>query len=260
MKRYTLLEMVQAVGASIAADEISQLDESVEAADIEIVVLEVLEDITNRREWSWRQNQMRTGTPPVMGTARTTLVLPTDCDSLEQVRYRQDKLGSTTQEYRDLLYMYPEQFLEMVRSRDTTNPKVVTMNLPSAGVPIYVYSDRPPTYYTQFEHGAIVCDAYDEEVDPTGLSADRSMLRVTVNIDTATAAGTPGWIPNIPTKFFPLWLQEAKAAASSQLRQMPNQRAEREARRTYIRLLALDEQVEAASVPKEVNYGRQYRY
>jgi hypothetical protein len=260
MKRYTLLEMVKAVGASITADQISSLGESVEAEDIEMIVLEALEDITNRREWSWRQNQMRTGTATGSSTSRTTLLLPTDCDSLEQVRYRQDMTGATTQEYAELTYLYPEQFLELVRVRDTTNANVVTMNLPTVNVPIYVYKDRPPTYYTQFEHGAIVCDAYDEVVDPTGLSAGRSMMRVTINLDTSTAAGNATWVPNIPTKFFTLWVQEAKAAASSQLRQMQNARAEREARRTYIRLLALDEQVDKASEPREVNYGRQYRH
>lgn len=259
MKRYTLLEMVQAVGASIGSDQFSSLGESVEAEDIEMVVLEALEDIANRREWAWRQNQMRTGTATGSSTSRTTLLLPADCDSLEQVRYRQDKLGATTQEFVEIQYLHPDQFLEFVRVRDTTNANVVTMNLPTVNVPIFVYKDRPPTYYTQFEHGAIVCDAYDAAVDPTGLSAGRSMLRVTINLDTSAAAGTPSWVPNMPTKFFTLWVQEAKAAASSQLRQMPNARAEREARRTYIRLLALDEQVEEASNPREVNYGRRYR-
>lgn len=259
MKRYTLLEMVQAVGASVNADQISLLRESVEAEDIEGIVLETLEDIVNRREWSWRQNQLRTGAAATAVPSQTTLLLPVDCDSLEQVRYRQDTLGDTVISYRDLTYMRPEDFLEIVRARDSTSVNVVAVVLQTANVPLYIYNDRPPTYYTQFEHGAIVCDAYDAAVDPSGLSAGRSLLRVTINLDTTAAAGNPNWVPNMPTKFFTLWVQEAKAAASAQLRQMGNDRAEREARRTYVRLLSLDNQVEESTNPKEVNYGRQYR-
>ena len=124
----------------------------------------------------------------------------------------------------------------------------------------YVYNDRAPSYYTQFEHGAIACDAYDKAVDPTGLSAGRTMVVATVNLDTQGAATNPAWVPDMPTKFFQLWLQEAKAAASNQLRQEPSQRYEREARRTYIQLLALDEQIVDAREDKGVNYGRPHRY
>ena len=102
MKRYTLLEMVQEVGRSINSDEITTLDETVDATDIKFVVLTALEDISNRREWSWRKHQLRIAVPPLSGALRVVLDLPADCDGVEQFKYRADILGSNRAEFREV--------------------------------------------------------------------------------------------------------------------------------------------------------------
>lgn len=260
MKRYTLLEMVQEVGRAINSDEITTLDESIDAIDIKMVVLTTLEDLTNRREWAWRRNQLRIATPPLSGALKVVLDLPSDCDAVTEFSYRTDVYGSNQATFTPLTYLSPKDFLTLVNSRNLTDPTVDTIVTTPDARPIYVYNNKAPSYYTQFDYGAIVCDAYDKAVDPTGLSAGRTMVLATVSIDTTGAATNPAWVADIPTKFFQLWLQEARAVAANQLRQTPNARFEREARRTYLRLLALDEQVEAARVEPGVNYGRPHRY
>lgn len=259
MKRYTMLEMVQEIGRSIAADEITLMDESVEAQDIVHIAVAALESMATRREWYWRQHKVRQMTAGT-GDDRTTLVLPVDVDGIEKVQYRSDVAGSNQATFAELTFLTPDQFLPLVRSRDLSNPIVDTITIGVDSVPIYVYNDRPPRYYTQFDEGAIVCDAYDTAVNPTGLTAVRSMLVATVNIDTTPARTTPTWVAPIPTRFFPLWLAEATASASVQLRQMQHPIAERDARRLLIDLTEFNEQVISDRFNKGVNYGRRYGY
>ena len=257
MKRYTLLEMVQQVGKSISSDEISTLGESIEAEDIETIVLNVLEDIVNRREWTWRQNQVRRGTP-VGGTEVTSLELPDDCDTLQVLRYRNSTDATTNRSYEEVKYIYPEDFLELCEQQAAGNPGTDTVLIGSAE--IFVRNNKPPQFYTSFKQGVVMMDSYDSAVDPTGVTTANSLLTCVVGIDTSGAAGNPTYVPDMPTRFFPLWLQESQAVASQQLRKMPNDRAEREARRTYIRLLRLDRVSEESANDREVDYGRKRNY
>lgn len=259
MKRYTMLEMVQEVGRALASDEITTMDESVEAVDITNIAAAALENMSTRREWYWRQHKVRQMLPGT-GGQKTSMVLPDDVDAIEKVQYRSDIFGSNQATFSTLEFIELEKFLELVRSRDLAAPNVETLPLGDDAVPIYVYNDRPPKYFTQFDEGVIVCDAYDIAVDPSGLSSSRSMLVATVNIDTSTARTTPGWIAPIPTRFFPLWLALATASASLKLRQMQDADAEREARRLLIDLTEFNEQVKQDRPNKEVNYGRRYRH
>lgn len=259
MKRYTMLEVVQEVGRSIASDEITMMNESVEAQDITYIAVAALESLSTRREWYWRQHQVRQLTA-AGGDDRTTLVLPVDVDAIEEVQYRTDIAGSNQATFTKLTFLPPDQFLQMVNSRELSNPIVDTLTVGNDSVPIFVYNERPPRYYTQFGEGAIVCDAYDSAVDASGLSAARSMLVATVNIDTTDARTTPTWVAPIPTRFFPLWLAEATASASWQLRQMQHPVAERDARRLLIDLTEFNAQVVSDRNNKGVDYGRRYSY
>jgi hypothetical protein len=259
MKRYTMLEMVQEIARSLNADEVTTLTESVESVDITNIAVSVLESLSTRREWYWRQHKVRQMTAGT-GGQKTTLVLPLDVDTIEEVQYRSDIFGSNQATFVPLQFLSHDDFLVQVRSRDLAATNVDTLPLGDDSVDIFVYNDRPPKYFTQFDEGAIVCDAYDIAVDPTGLSAARSMLVATVNIDTATARTTPSWVAPIPTRFFPLWLAQATATASLKLRQMQDADAERDARRLLIDLTEFNEQVKSDRTNKEVNHGRRYGY
>lgn len=257
MKRYNLLEMVQLVGRSISSDEISTLGESIEADDIESVVLSVLEDITNRREWSWRQNQVRRGTP-VGGTEVTSLELPDDCDTLQVLRYVNSTFDSPDRSYGEICYLFPEDFLALCEQQAAGVPGTSTVLI--GGAEIFVRNNMAPRFYTSFKQNVVTMDSYDAELDPTGVTTANSLLTCVVGLDTSTAAGNPAYVPDMPTKFFSLWLQESQAAASQQLRKMPNERAEREARRTYVRLLDLDRVSVESARDREVDYGRKRSY
>ena len=257
MRRYTLLEVVQEVGRSIGSDEITTLGESVEVEDIESIVIQVLEDIVNRREWTWRQNQVRRGTP-VGGTEVTSLELPDDCDTLQVLRYRNSTNATTNRSYEEVKYIYPEDFLELCEQQAAGNPGTDTVLI--GGAEIFVRNNKPPQFYTSFKQGVVMMDSYDSAVDPTGVTTANSLLTCVVGIDTSGASGNPNYVPDMPTRFFPMWLQESQAVASQQLRQMANDRAERESRRTYVRLLDLDRVSVEAARDREVNYGRKRNY
>lgn len=259
MKRYTLLQMIQEVAASLNADEITTLDESIEAVDIKRVVLQALESISTRREWYWRQHKLRAGTIPSAGSLRVVMNLPSDCDTIEEIKYQSSADVSSLLSYKPLTYLFPEEFLALVASRNPTDPNVDTIATLPDSRPIYIYNNKAPQYYTQFAEGQIVCDSYNQDVDPTGIDAAKTMVLCTVNIDTSGAT-LASWVPDIPTRFFPLWLAESIAAASVLLRQMDNGRAEREARRLMIDLTEFNEQALAARTDQGVNYARRYSH
>ena len=97
---------------------------------------------------------------------------------------------------------------------------------------IYYKNDRQPTYSTILSNEFVIFDSYDSTQDTT-LQSSKSL---------AYAWSVPSWamvdtfIPNINEQHFPLMLNDAKALAFNEIKQIPHQKAEDEVARQLVSL------------------------
>jgi hypothetical protein len=133
----------------------------------------------------------------------------------------------------------------MIDTRSAT-PNVVDANG-------YVINNDP-SYWTSFDDVTIVFDGYNATVEST-LVAAKSIAYVSL---APTWEHVDSYIPNIPDKFFPTLLAEAKSQAFVNLKQQANAREERKAQRgrVIMRNEAWRNENGEIKYNNKVNYGR----
>lgn len=250
MAKYTLLKMVQLVGAAINSDEIDSLGETREANDIQTILEQALNDLTTRRAWEFLRDQIM---PLDAGTTVASLVIPDGVTDLQEVRYSSARVLGDPKQHRVMRYITPAEFLDMSNRHSPSASNVEEITGPG-GILLYVKNDTPPSVYTTFDESELFFDSYNAETDPTGLDVANSIIIATVSITTASA--DPTWVAPIPERMFQVWLYESYAMASNQLRQFDNPRYERMARRAYTQLLSMEPITTRDEENKVVRYGK----
>lgn len=244
MAKLTLLRMTQLILSSMDSDEVETITETIESKQVVDVIEESHEEILDRRDWEFMQNQLRQLDDGV-GYPATSLDIPSDVTYIQQLRYKDFDTG-----YFNLItYLSPIEFVSQTKNRDTTqsNVEAVTIN---DGVTLAVYNDRAPRYYTSFDESTIVFDCYDSSNEAAITGANSSVLAEVRPAFTQSDAFIPAW----PERMFTLLLHEAKSTCWAQLKQEANPKAEQIARRQYVKLRELERRVKKDR--EEVNFGR----
>jgi len=142
-------------------------------------------------------------------------------------------------------YVPPEDFKYLIDTR-VAQTGVVNSNgyIINAG----------PSYWTSYDDQYIYFDAIDLTVDTTM----QSSKAVVYTIKVPTWTHSDGFVPDLPEKFFPTLLAEAKATCFLNYKQQANQREEANARRGRVRMK--NEAIKVDKAEKKyndkVNYGR----
>ena len=111
--------------------------------------------------------------------------------------------------------------MNMLNARISTDSNVDIIT-DTSGLPILVYNDRPPTYYTSFDDDAIVMDAYDNAVE-TFIKTAKNQCYVKKY---PTVTMCDNFVFDLPTEAFSYLLAEAKSVCFLTLKQMQNPKAE----------------------------------
>lgn len=243
MAKPTLLEMVQFVAKKIGSDEISALAESVEATEIEEVVREVLEDIVTRTDWEFLKDRLGVLED---GATVISLNIPANVSKLQTVRY-----NKTNDDVRTLTYLDPQDYLHRMQKLKATEPNTTTVVV--NGATLVAKTNQDPRFWTILDEIVFV-DAYDSSRDTSGVVGAQSVILFTEYFD-FTGDTSPTWVAPIPEKLVALWKQEATAEAASSIARDDNPRAERRARRQYVKQQR-SEPVFKRDEGGTVNYGR----
>ena len=126
--------------------------------------------------------------------------------------------------------MEPQEFLQMLNARPSSDSSVDTIQDTIAGIELLILNDRSPLYWTTFDDQTIIFDAYDSAVD-TNLLASKTQIWGNVE---GTWTHTNAGVPNLPAKAFPYLLAEAKSTCFNTLMQVGNQKAEQQSRRQRV--------------------------
>lgn len=223
--KMSLLQMVQDILNDMDSDEVNDIDDTVESAQVAQTIKTCYFEMIGNRNWPHLRKLITMdnyGDPAFPNY----LVCPDNVKQLEFFKYEKHKDGETKLDYQEVFWKEPEAFLRYTNSRNSTNSNVQQVTDVS-GVKMLILNDVAPTYWTSFNDVNIVTDSFDEAVDTT-LQGSKTQCMAYVN---------PTWvhdndaIPDLPIEAFPALLAEAKSTCFFNIKQMANQKIEQKANR-----------------------------
>jgi hypothetical protein len=167
------------------------------------------------------------------GSAATPVLMikPDNVSKIEWIKYNKFMEDDDEEPAFAYVTILPlQQFMDMMHQINTDEADVDTMTLND--VDFTFRTDLGPCYCTIVDDYYIVFDAYDSEVDTTLQSSKTLCFGQTIPSFTFE----DGFIPELDEQQFPLLLNEAKALAFYELKQMPHQKAEMESKRQWTTL------------------------
>lgn len=223
--KLTLLEMVQDILNDMDADEVNDIDDTVESQQVAQVIKTCYFEIIGTRNWPHLKKLLQLEAIGDL-TKPNYLKIPDTVKELEMIRYESQKITDSKIYVKDIHFKHPDDFLRYVSMRDSSLSTITTVT-DFSGVKLFIYNERAPEYWTTFDDEYIVFDSYDSAIDDTLKTSKNSCI----------AYVNPTWersndaIPDLPIEAFPAFLEEAKSTAFLALKQMANQKAEQKAGR-----------------------------
>lgn len=253
MAKMTLLEMTRNILAAMDEDDVSNIDDTPSSVQVAEVIKEVYFQFVENDRVPELEQLIRLSAAPSSEVA--LLTIPTNIARLDYIKYNVIGSGETRPVWRDIKYLSPKQFLDMVDARDLTLSNIVEMTDPtSTNITVYVQNDKAPQYWTTFDDKYITFDSYDVAVDASGLSAAKTKCYGQI-VPTWTASNA--FTPTLDANKFAYLLAEAKATCFANLKQEQNPKIERQVRiqkakqQNNLHRIAKDEFQE-----RQPNYGR----
>lgn len=249
--KYTVLEMVQDILSEMDCDEVNSIDDTVESTQVAQILKTTYFSLLDNRNWDYHRRLV--GLVASEDQTRPTHVsLPDNMKELVLVNYDVRKSTQPRKIYREMRYLYPDEFLRRSNDLNEEADYVQTV-IDASGVALLIRKDVAPTVYTSFDDKTLVFDAYDEGVDDTLQTSKFQAMGFII----PTWTMQDDFIPDLPLEAFTLLLQEAKSRASLSIGQKANQKAEQDSQRQDRWLSRKQWQVHGGI--RYPNYGRRGR-
>jgi hypothetical protein len=219
----SLLEIVQGILSDIESDPVNSISDTEESDQITDLVITTYFDMIADKVIPDNYELFRFDAV-ADSTRPTHLRIPSDVSTFTTFKY--NKTLTTTKEYREVYWMDPHDFVDMVLRRDSSSSSVTSVPSVANSVDLLVYNDQHPRYYTSFDNDYIVCDAHYNTLDTT-LQNSKTMGYGEV-IPTVTRSDSFQF--DMGQKYFPLLIAEAKSRAFINFKGMANPKEEQIAR------------------------------
>lgn len=252
--KYTLLEVVQHVLSSMDSDEVDSISDSTEAEQVALVCEEVFYDIIEQDEWPNKQNVINLDS--VSDTDNpTSLLIPDEVAYVWNIKYNVKKPDDDNKIYRTLEYKRPEDFVELVLRRNTSDSNVKIVE-PNEQAEIFIITDQMPNYWTSFDDKYIILDSYDSDVDTTVQSSKTIAFGEII----PTFQMQDDWTIDFPAHMHPYYLAECKAYCHWYFKQQQSVKDERKALRSRSRLRRIKNRtgVDYYDQTARKNFGRKH--
>jgi len=220
MAKMTLLEMTQDILSDMDSDEVNSINDSVESLQVAQIIKTTYYNIIDGRDYDFLYELFQLD---ASGTSSrpTHMKLPENIIDLKYIKYNCKTLTDTKDKYLKIKYLMPEDFMEVVDSRDSSKSNVTVVTDPT-GISINVMNDKAPEYFTSFDDENLVFDSYDSQVDST-LQNNKTQCHGKRSVAFTLL---DSFTPDLPVQMFSYLLAEAKSTAFVTLKQMPNAKAE----------------------------------
>lgn len=220
-----LLDIVNDVLSDMTSDPVNSISDTFESQQVAKLVRSTYFDLYNERVWPTAGKLFKL-TASADAAKPTHMRMEEDVASIEWVKYNCRRLSETRENYVTIRYMRPEDFIEYVMSRDTSDTNI-TVCIDYNGTPLFIRNNEAPTYFTTFDDEHLVFDSYDSEVDDTLMTSKTQVFGFTE--PTFTLSDT--FIPDLPSKAFSLLVNEVKSRAFIKLKEVFSQKDEQSATR-----------------------------
>lgn len=234
MAKMTVLEMTQNILAAMDSDNVNSIDDTQEATDVAEFIKEAYFSILSESD-DWPFLRTLSALDGLGDTDNPTkMEIPEDVNKIKWVKYNK----------KDVTYIKPKDFKDMLDLR------VQSDNVDENGFA----TNQDPVYWTTYDDHYVIFDGYNSDVEST----------LTTGNSTIYCAVAPAWThdneytPNLPEKFFPFLLAEAKASCFLNIKQQGNNREERKANRgrNVMATHARKEENGDTKTNKNIDYGR----
>jgi hypothetical protein len=221
--KMSLLEMVQSILNEMDADEVNNLDDTIEAQQVAQIIKDCYYEMLGNRNWPFMRKLLQLESSGSISKPNY-LKLPDTLKELVSFKYDNGTIAEPL--LQDVVYKEPDAFLRYVSSRNATLDNVSTV-IDHGGSKLLIVNNKAPQFWTSFDDTYLVTDSW-EEVKDTALQKSKTQCLAYI---------VPGWIrtneaiPDLPIDAFPALLAEAKSTAFLAVKQVANQKAEQKAGR-----------------------------
>lgn len=232
--KLSLLDITQKILSSLDSDPVNSIDDTVESIQVADIIKESYYSLMAERDWPFL-HQLGTLEGLADTNNRTKMRMPETINKVKWIKYNKKEVN----------WLPAPEFKHLLDTR-TEEAGVVDADG-------YVLN-RDPEYWTSFDDDYIYFDSINLAEDAT-LHAAKTSVYV---VKAPTWTHTDNFIPDIPDKFFPTLLAEAKAQAFVELKQTSNAREETRARRGRVTMQNEAWRNESGEYKfnNKVNYGR----
>lgn len=248
MLKLTLLEIVQDILNDMDGDFVNSYTDTEESLQVAQIVKTTFAEFNTNNDFAHLRKA--TTLNSVSEAAHPNyLSLPENTSKLEFLAYNQKLVATDPDRFREVSYLYPDEFLRKVNGRDASSSNILVVT-DYNGVQLNIFNNRPPKFWTSFDDTFIVFDGYVADLGSTVVGSESQ----------ATIIELPQWtmddnfIPKLPPELFPGFLAEAKSTAIYKLRQSYDQKAEQQSKRQQ--RLAAQRGFRSGGGIRYPNYGR----
>lgn len=230
MAKRTVLDMTQGILNVMDSDEVSSISDTAEATQVATILRDVYFEIVDDKELP-HNNELFTLVSSASATTPTTMRLPDNINKIYWIKYDIRNEAGDDRDYAVMHYMQPEDFVNYVntrRSTDTTsNTEVVTLS----GISLVIDKIAHPQFYTSFDDEYFIFDAYKSSLD-AWLQSAKTMCygatRPTFTLD-------DDFEPDLPENLFNLLYNTAMNRCMAVVKQQLNPMLDRLEKRTRVR-------------------------
>ena len=222
--KMTLLEIVQDVLNDIDSDEVNSISDTVEATQIANVCRSVYYDVITTVDLPEHMELMT-----VSGLSNSSRPNYMDANSVTEIKELRYNVSETIGEleYKLIDYVPPDEFIQKIVTRDTSQTEVIIVTDPTNGISLPILNNKMPDYYTSFDDRYLCFDSYESSVDNT-LQTSKTMV-LGVKLPSFTMVDSA--VPDMDDTIFPYYLAEVKSRCFSMFKGGPDAKVEQFARK-----------------------------
>lgn len=226
--KLTNLDYVQNILSAMSSDEVNSVSDTTESLQVLQILKTTFFNMVARANLP-EQKELYQLDPSLNVLEPVLMFIPEGKKSLEWIKYYDADTAALQYKYVSVIPM--QQFLDFVDGYDPSESYIDTMNFTTNSETfLFNYrNDVQPQYCTVISDYYVIFDAYNNLLDTT-LQASKTQCFGLVEPEWQD---TDSFIPTLDDGQVPLLLNEAKALAFFELKQIAHPKAEQEARRQW---------------------------
>jgi hypothetical protein len=247
---YNLLEMTQEILSSLGSDQVTSISDTAESDQVAHIIRTAYFNIITRANLP--EHKKLFSLDASGSSLQPVLMLkPDTVGKIEWIKYNTRKSTDTEDFFNYVTILPVQQFVDRMHILGTDSSNVDTMTLNNETY--YYTTDAAPLNCTLVQDYYIIFDSYDSVVDTSTLQANKTLC-YGQKVPTFTLSDS--FEPDLDETQFPLLLNEAKALAFLELKQVAHNLALKESKRQWNTLGKGKDLVSLSDFNKLPNYGR----